>query len=108
MTPKWWRRDWRWSNAAGRTIGGGFGRFLRGLCGGRLPPPPRDDLIDVQRAQARRRTLHHGCVDLGDLDVERGDPTADSGFVGELIDRGEHRLHRSEQLQRWRQRIDLL
>ena len=44
--------------------------------GGASPPPIRYDLIDVQRAEARRRTLHHCRVDLSDLDVERGEPLA--------------------------------
>jgi hypothetical protein len=55
-------------------------------------------LIDVQRAEARRRPLHHGRVDLGDLDVERGDPTTDGRFVVQLLDRGELPLHLAEQL----------
>ncbi len=33
----------------------------------------------------RRRPLHHGRVDLGDLDVERGDLTTDGRFVVELL-----------------------
>jgi hypothetical protein len=50
-------------------------------------PPLRNDPIDVQRAKARRRSLHHSRVDLGDLNVERDDPTTDSRFVVELFDR---------------------
>ena len=76
--------------------------------GGAGPPPTRHDLIDVQRAEARRRPVHHGRVDLGDLDVERGDPTTDRRLVRELLDRGELPLHPAEQLKRWRQHGDLL
>src|SRR6516165_4718010 len=72
------------------------------------PPPTRQDLIDVQRAEARRRPLHSSCVDLGDLDVERGDPMTDGRFVVKLLDRGEFCLHLAEQLKRWRQHGDLL
>src|SRR5262245_42278691 len=72
------------------------------------PPPTRHDLINVQYAEARRRPLHHGRVDLGDLDVERVDPTTDRRFIGELLDRGELPLHLAEQLERWRQTGDLL
>jgi hypothetical protein len=46
--------------------------------------PLRHDLIDVQRAEACRRSLHHSRVDLGDLDVERGDPTSDGQAGGEF------------------------
>jgi len=42
--------------------------------------------------------LHQGRVDLGDLDVERGDPTTDGRFVVELLVRGELRLRLAEQL----------
>jgi hypothetical protein len=50
------------------------------MIGGVGAPPTRQDLIDVQRAEARRRPLHHGRVDLGDLDVERGDPMTDGSL----------------------------
>ena len=49
----------------------------------------RHDLIDVQRTETRRRPLHYSRVDLGDLDVERDDPTTDGRFLMELLDRGE-------------------
>src|SRR6476620_1511304 len=71
-------------------------------------PPARHDLVDVQRAEARRRPFHHGRVDLGDLGVESRDPTADGRFVGQLLDRSELLLHLAEQLERWRQLGDLL
>jgi len=60
------------------------------------PAPLRHDLIDVQRAEARRRPLHHGRIDLGDLDVERVDPTTDGRFVVVLLDRGQLLLHLAE------------
>jgi hypothetical protein len=72
------------------------------------PPPTRHDPIDIQRAEARGRPLHHGRVDLGDLGVERGDPTTDGRFIVELLDRGELPLYFAEQLKRWRQNGDLL
>ena len=50
--------------------------------------------------------LHQGRVDLGDLDVERGDPTTDGRFVVELLDRGELRLHLAEQLRAMCDRSD--
>src|SRR5262249_6538281 len=52
--------------------------------------------------------VHGGRVDLGDLDVERGDPATDGRFVMELLDRSELLLHLAEQLERWRQDRELL
>src|SRR5262249_5807538 len=113
MVSKWFRSEHvsqfetesdlrAWSLRGGRRT-----RVLPGI-GGAGPLPTRHDLIGVERAEARRRPLDHGRVDLGDLDVERGDPTTDGRFVGELLDRGELRLHLAEQLERWRQHGDLL
>src|ERR1043166_1304681 len=82
-------------------------RVLRRIAGAG-PPPTRYDLIHVQRAEARRWPLHHGRVDLGDLDIERGEPMTDGCFVVELLDRGELLLPLAEQLERWRQHGDLL
>jgi hypothetical protein len=73
--------------------------------GGAGPPPLCHELIGIQRAEARRRSLHHGRVDLGDLAIEHGDPTADGYFV---VDRGELLLYLAEQLERRWQHGDLL
>src|SRR5262249_36101206 len=94
---------------AGDPLRGGreSGELLLGIGGARLPPA-RHDLFDIQRAETRRRPLHDGRIDLGDLDIESGQPTADSRFVRELRDRGELTLDLAEQLERWRQHGDLL
>jgi hypothetical protein len=48
---------------------------------GAFPLPLRHNLIDIQRAESGWRSFHRGCIDFGDLDVERGNPMTDSRFV---------------------------
>src|SRR5262245_8463516 len=71
-------------------------------------PPTLHDLVRIERAEARRRPLHHGGIDLADLGIERGNPATDGRFVVQLPARGELLLHLAERLQRWRQYGDLL
>src|SRR5438874_11400002 len=79
-----------------------------GRIGGAGSPPTRHDLIDIQCAEARWRPLHHGRINLGDLDVESGNPTTNGRFVVELLDLGKLLAHLAEQFERWRQDRDLL
>jgi hypothetical protein len=95
------------SNVGPRRLGGRENTELPRI-GGTGPSPTRHDLIDVQRAEARRRPFDYCRVDLSDLGVERGDPTTGGRFVVVLFDGGEFSLHIAKQFERWRQHRNLL
>ena len=76
-------------------------------------PPLRHDLVNIQRAEALRRSLHHSRVHLGDLAISTLSATircrtVASSWNFSRVASTSSLLHLAEQLERWRQHGDLL